>query len=126
MSNGRWQRVEEIFHSAADLSPEARSAFLGRECGGDESLRKEVESLLAHESEDGSTFVRFGAEAMTEAIAHYRIVGKLGEGGMGDVYRATDTKLGREVAIKVLPAAFADDPGRMERFQREAKLFLLR
>jgi serine/threonine-protein kinase len=55
-----------------------------------------------------------------ESIAHYRIVAKLGEGGMGAVYRATDTKLKREVAIKVLPEAFANDPERVARFQREA------
>src|SRR5580693_7050759 len=56
-----------------------------------------------------------------ESIAHYRITGKLGEGGMGAVYRATDTKLGRDVAIKVLPPAFAEDAGRMARFEREAQ-----
>src|SRR3982751_2037569 len=55
-------------------------------------------------------------------IAHYRITAKLGEGGMGAVYRATDTKLRRDVAIKVLPAAFACDPDRMARFQREARV----
>src|ERR1019366_1843214 len=55
-------------------------------------------------------------------FAHYRIVCKLGEGGMGAVYRATDTKLGRDVAIKVLPQAFAADAGRMARFEREAQV----
>ena len=55
-------------------------------------------------------------------IAHYRINAKLGEGGMGEVYRAIDTKLGREVAIKILPPALAEDAGRMARFEREAKV----
>src|SRR5438270_3533432 len=57
-----------------------------------------------------------------QIIAHYRIVAKLGEGGMGAVYRATDTKLGRDVAIKVLPPVFAADAGRMARFEREAQV----
>src|SRR5215469_8829223 len=55
-------------------------------------------------------------------IAHYRVVSKLGEGGMGEVWRATDTKLGRDVAIKILPEAFAQDPDRMARFTREAQV----
>src|SRR2546423_1443922 len=58
----------------------------------------------------------------SQTIAHYRIVSKLGEGGMGAVYRATDTKLNRDVAIKILPDAFANDPDRMARFQREAQV----
>src|SRR5579862_4882614 len=117
MSDKHWRRIEEIFHRAADLAPQARSAFLDNACGEDLSFRREVESLLAHESEDGDTF----ADA-PKSIAHYRISGKIGEGGMGAVYRATDTKLGREVAIKVLPRSFADDPDRMARFTREAKV----
>ena len=122
MSDNRWQRIEDIFHRALEVPPEARSAFLNEVCATDQSLRQEIESLLAHESEDGSTFVGPAADAAPQAIAHYRISAKLGEGGMGAVYRATDTKLGREVAIKVLPAAFAGDPDRMARFQREARV----
>src|SRR6478672_10422892 len=57
-----------------------------------------------------------------ESIAHYRVTGKLGEGGMGAVYRATDTKLGRDVAIKVLPDSFASDADRLARFTREAQV----
>src|SRR2546422_4277197 len=57
-----------------------------------------------------------------QAIAHYRVTAKLGEGGMGEVYRATDTKLGRDVAIKILPESFAHDPDRMARFKREAQV----
>src|SRR6266542_5303620 len=57
-----------------------------------------------------------------QTIAHYRLISKLGEGGMGAVYRATDTKLNRDVAIKVLPPAFAEDAARMQRFEREAQV----
>jgi serine/threonine protein kinase len=122
MSDNRWQRVEEIFHRAVELAPEARPAFLDEACAADEYLRREVESLLAHESEDGTTFAGPAGDGSPRTIAHYRISAKLGEGGMGAVYRATDTKLGREVAIKVLPADFAEDADRMARFTREAKV----
>jgi len=122
MSDNRWQRVEDIFHRAVDLAPAARAAFLNQACGADQSLRREVESLLANESEDGTTFAHPAEDSAPQTIAHYRITGKLGQGGMGAVYRATDTKLGREVAIKVLPRFFADDPDRLARFSREAKV----
>jgi predicted Ser/Thr protein kinase/predicted esterase len=121
MNDNRWQRIEEIFHRAADLAPEARSAFLEEACGSDQAMRQEVESLLAHESEEGMTFAG-QRDDVPQTIAHYRISGKLGQGGMGAVYRATDTKLGREVAIKILPRSFAEDSDRMARFAREAKV----
>jgi serine/threonine protein kinase len=122
MSDHRLQRVEDIFHQAAELAPDARSAFLDETCGVDESLRREVESLLAHDSKNGNTFAGLAQDDAPQTIAHYRISGKLGQGGMGAVYRATDTKLGREVAIKVLPRSFAEDPDRIARFTREAKV----
>jgi Tol biopolymer transport system component len=122
LSDSRWQKIEQIFQTAVELAPEARPAYLSQACAADQSLRQEVEVLLAHESEDGNTFLGPPEDAAPQSIAHYRITGKLGEGGMGVVYRAIDTKLGRDVAIKVLPAQFADDAGMMARFQREAEL----
>ena len=122
MSDNRWQQVEDIFHQAVELPPEARPAFLKEVCGADKFLRCEVESLLAYESQDGDTFAGPAGDETPQTIAHYRILGKLGEGGMGTVYRATDTKLGREVAIKVLPHSFAEDADRIARFTREAKV----
>jgi eukaryotic-like serine/threonine-protein kinase len=122
MSNDRLQRVEDIFHQTVDLAPDARSAFLDQACGAHESLRGEVESLLAYDSENGNTFNGLALDDAPRAIAHYRISGKLGQGGMGAVYRAIDTKLDREVAIKVLPRSFAKDADRVARFNREAKV----
>ena len=125
MSDNTWQRIEDLFHRALELAPEARSAFLDQACGADQagqSLRREVESLLDYESEDGATFAGRAGEDAPEPIAHYRISVKLGQGGMGAVYRATDTKLGREVAIKFLSRSFAEDAGRTARFVREAKV----
>jgi Tol biopolymer transport system component/predicted Ser/Thr protein kinase len=122
MSDHRLRRVEDIFHQAAELAPDARSALLDQACGADRSLRREVESLLAYDSENGNTFAGPAGDDAPQSIAHYRISGKLGQGGMGAVYRATDTKLGREVAIKVLPRSFAEDADRIARFTREAKV----
>jgi Tol biopolymer transport system component/predicted Ser/Thr protein kinase len=132
MGDSRWQRVEEIFHQAAELAPEARSAFLDQVCAGDEPLRKEVESLLAHDAENGSTLAKAVADAagstvtMIEdltgrTIGPYQVLGRIGAGGMGVVYKARDTELGRTVAIKALPADRLSDPDRKQRFIREAK-----
>jgi formylglycine-generating enzyme required for sulfatase activity/predicted Ser/Thr protein kinase/dienelactone hydrolase len=122
MSDNRWERVEEIFHRAVELAPEARSVFLDEACAADQSLHWEVASLLAHDSEADDTFAGPPGDDAPRTIAHYRISGKLGQGGMGTVYRATDTKLGREVAIKVLSRSFAEDADQMARFNREAKV----
>jgi serine/threonine protein kinase len=122
MSDNRWQRVEEIFQQAIDMAPQHRSAFLDQACGADQSLRLELDSLLLHASDAGPTLVSPAADDLPRIIAHYRISSKLGQGGMGAVYLATDTKLGREVAIKILRHSFAQDSGGIARFAREAKV----
>src|SRR5262245_34134374 len=106
----RWRLVESIFHRVLKQPIPARAASLTEACGADAALREEVESLLAYEREGGATFQGPAPELEEEEtpafFASYRITGRIGRGGMGAVYRATDTKLGREVAIKVLPRSF--------------------
>jgi eukaryotic-like serine/threonine-protein kinase len=138
----RWQQIERIYHATREMDKSARAEFLAKACGEDTALRAEVESLLVqadqHESflqspaievaagnmmKDGSLgdLAKPALEAGT-MIAHYRLTGKLGAGGMGEVYRARDTKLQRDVALKILPQAMAQDARRMARFEREAQV----
>lgn len=123
-----WQRAEELFHAALKRPPEARRAFLDEVCGKDAELRRQVEMLLSKDAQAGSFLEKpaladvIGAHMIGQSIAHYRIIEKLGQGGMGEVYRAHDNKLGRDVAIKTLPQEFSRDPERVARFQREARL----
>src|SRR6202165_1072759 len=126
MTPERWQQVDQLYHSALEREPGQRSAFLLEACGGDEELRREVESLLA---QDGSTLDRPAWEGAADLLddltrthlvpgtqlGPYRIEAALGAGGMGKVYRAVDTRLKRTVAIKVAKENFG------ERFEREAR-----
>ena len=129
MSDPPWARVEELFHAALERAPGEREAFLHEACGADEDLRREVLSLLAEQSSAERMMERPAASAATQRLAivrgtrlgPYEVEALLGAGGMGEVYKARDTRLGREVAVKVLPADFASDPERLRRFEREAR-----
>jgi len=134
MDPSRWQQIAELYHAALEYEPGERAAFLVRACDGDADLRGEVESLLEQNSQDGALDrpAFEGAQSLLDPsvaritagtlLGPYRVEGPLGAGGMGEVYRAKDTKLDREIAIKVLPSALATDPERLARFGREAKV----
>jgi len=146
----RWADVERLCRAALDVEPAARAAFLDEACAGDAELRREVESLLAQESH-ADAFLEVPAVQRAEAggtafargqilnelrrgpagtrqglkpgtkLGPYEVIGLLGAGGMGEVYRARDTRLGRTVAVKILPDILAADPDRRRRFEHEAR-----
>ena len=124
----RWARIEQLYYEALGLAANQRGSFLADACAGDDTLREEVESLLAHDG--GAAFLSTPAVSdrmpagigIGQKLGPYVISARIGEGGMGEVYRAQDTKLGRDVAIKILPPAFTADPNRLARFEREARL----
>ena len=143
MELDRWEQIERLYHAALEREPDEREAFLVEACAGDEALRGEVAGLLACDIPSDS-FIQspaieiaaraLAAEPLIEAssnptrsliagsqIGAYQLLDPLGRGGMGEVHLALDTRLGRKVAIKLLPAAFTTDTDRVRRFAREAR-----
>jgi eukaryotic-like serine/threonine-protein kinase len=131
----RWAEIERIFHAAAARQGAERAALLADACAGDADLRREVESLLAGSASAEGVLDRGGMAAAVALVGQdagsaltgrrfgpYRVVAPLGAGGMGEVYRAHDTRLERDVALKILPAAFTASPDRLDRFEREARV----
>ena len=117
----RWARLEQIYHEAADLPATERDAFLSVACGDDPDLRHDVDALLRHAD---TVFLESAEPASLTGsrISVYEVREVIGRGGMGVVYHAVDTKLGRDVAIKVLPSAWLVDSARRTRFEREARI----
>jgi hypothetical protein len=134
MTPERWEQITEIYQSAEELDSTERSRFLEQACADDADLRREVESLLEADAEAKDfiaqpVFGSVNALLTTECappligrdLGHYRIISRIGAGGMGEVYLAEDSKLGRRVALKTLPDEFSGDPNFLQRFRIEAR-----
>ena len=120
-----WHRIKALFQTVIERAPNERDAFLEKACGDDSDLRQEVESLLTAHAAAGTFAERPAMEvlaASSRGTGGYHLQSLLGAGGMGEVYRARDLTLGRDVAIKILPPIFVVDPDRLARFDREARL----
>jgi len=134
MTPERYQEIEALFAAARELPPAERSAYLAQACGADEALRHEVASLLSYDDRPNNfidvpalalsaepQFSNAGTALTGVQVDHYQVLTLLARGGMGEVYRARDTRLDREVALKALPAAYARDTDRLRRFEQEAR-----
>jgi serine/threonine protein kinase/WD40 repeat protein len=122
----RWQEVKKVLAGALERTPEERGVYLDQACT-DPDLRREVESLITAQEQGDASFLEQPTIARVPLqkgvqLGQYTILSLTGAGGMGEVYKAHDTKLKRDIAIKVLPQAFVNDPERLARFQREAQM----
>ncbi|HMB28416.1 MAG TPA: protein kinase, partial [Blastocatellia bacterium] len=135
MTSERWQQIEDIFHAALARLPEERESFLAVACSHDPQLKTEVESYLAAHSELDSRYERplrplpdtapsfdqTTAPLVGRSLGPYHVAALLGRGGMGEVYCAQDSRLGREIVLKLLPAQFTTNADRVRRFEQEAR-----
>jgi serine/threonine protein kinase/Tol biopolymer transport system component len=134
MNPQHWLDVERLFHEALALPPQRRRQFLDDSCAGNDALRHDVQSLLDESADDDfletpaldpdATHLQPVSESslVGRRLSEYELIARIGAGGMGEVYRARDVKLGRDVAVKVLPARMANDTDRIARFKREAQI----
>jgi Tol biopolymer transport system component len=134
MTPEQWEEVGRIFDAAAALRPEERSSFLDQACGENKAFRREVQALLETEDRAGDFLKGAAMDDVAEVLAkneplslagkslgHYELLSLIGTGGMGEVYRAHDVALKREVAVKVLPSSFSQNADRLRRFKQEAR-----
>ncbi len=138
MNPEQWRKIRELFEAASERPVDERAAFLARACAGDEETQRRVEAMLAADARDDLLMDRPAYQAASALVASllspddslsfsgqmigdYRLMRELGRGGMGAVYLAYDTRLGRQAALKLLPSRLINNPERVRRLQREAR-----
>src|SRR5262245_19552615 len=134
MTPERYKQIKSIFQSAVELPRSEQAIFLDEACSGDEGLRREIEDLLSSHGRVKDSIEAIASEVAAAMLAEpqsrsligrqigaYQIIEQIGRGGMGEVYLAQDGRLGRKVALKLLPAKFAADAERVRRFEQEAR-----